>query len=135
MLDAYKGGTYTTGAIAADTAIVVTVAALADSDISGVASEVATLPAAFAAADTAVTFGKVLDSTNATSWGVELTKDGVGVTPYHGGSYLYKANATNANGQYAIEFIGLEAGTYQIRSYIYVNGTAVFGAPTTFVVD
>ena len=134
--DAYKGGTYSTGAIAADTAIVVTVAALADSDIAGVATEVATLPSVFApAADTAVTFGKVLDSTNATSWGVELTKDGVGVTPYHGGSYLYKANATNANGQYAIEFVGLASGTYQIRTYIYVDGVAVFGAPTTFVVD
>ena len=134
--DAYAGGTYSTGAIAADTAIVVTVAALADSDIAGVATEVATLPSVFApAADTAVTFGKVLDSTNATSWGVELTKDGVGVTPYHGGSYLYKANATNANGQYAIEFVGLASGTYQIRTYIYVDGVAVFGAPTTFVVD
>ena len=44
--------------------------------------------------------------------GIELTKDGVGVTPYHGGSYLYKAMATSASGQYAIEFVGLEAGEY-----------------------
>ena len=134
--DAYKGGTYETGALAADTAIVVTTAAFADGGDATVSSEVATLPAVFApAADSAVTFGKVLDNTSATSWGIELTKDGVGVTPYHGGSYLYKANATNGNGQYAIEFIGLEAGTYQIRSYMYIDGTPVFGAPTTFVVD
>ena len=132
--DAYKGGTYETGALAADTEIVVTTASYAAND-KGVATEVATLPEAFAEADTAVTFGKVLDDANATSWGIELTKDGVGVTPYHGGSYLYKANATNANGQYAIEFIGLEAGTYQIRSYMYIDGTPVFGAPATFVVD
>ena len=45
------------------------------------------------------------------------------------------AEATNDNGQYAIEFIGLEAGEYTIRSYVYVNGVATFGAPATFVVE
>ena len=133
--DAYKGGTYSTGAIETDTEIVVTTASFAAND-KGVSRDVATLPAVFApTADSAVTFGKVLDTTDATSWGIELKKDGVGVTPYHGGSYLYKALATNANGQYAIEFIGLEAGEYTIRSYVYVNGVATFGAPATFVVE
>ena len=129
--DAYKGGTYTVENIAANTELSVTFAA-----VTAQGESVATLPAVFApAADTAVTFGKVLDTTDATSWGIELTKDGVGVTPYHGGSYLYKANATNANGQYAIEFVGLASGTYTIRSYVYVNGTATFGEPATFVVE
>ncbi|MBR2471494.1 MAG: hypothetical protein IKB55_02305, partial [Clostridia bacterium] len=133
--DAYAGGTYSTGAINSNTEVVVTTASFAAND-KGVSTEVATLPAVFApTVDSAVTFGKVLDDTNATSWGIELKKDGVGVTPYHGGSYLYKANATNDNGQYAIEFIGLEAGTYTIRSYMYIDGTPVFGAPTTFVVE
>ncbi|MBR2974058.1 MAG: hypothetical protein IKC41_07615, partial [Clostridia bacterium] len=133
--DAYKGGTYGTGEITADTEIVVTTASYAAND-KGVATDVATLPSVFAPADAApVTFGKVLDRAAATSWGIELTKDGVGVTPANGGSYLYKALATNANGQYAIEFIGLEPGEYQIRSYVYVDGTATYGAPATFVVE
>ena len=129
--DAYEGGTYTVAEVAEDVELAVEFAA-----VTAKGENVATLPAVFAPADAApVTFGKVLDKASATSWGIELTKDGVGVTPANGGSYLYKALATNANGQYAIEFIGLEPGEYQIRSYVYVDGTATYGAPTTFVVE
>jgi len=127
--NAYEKDTYTIEEINEDTEIVVTTAA-----VTSRGDNVATLADVFAEAGTAVTFGKVLDTTDATSWGIELTQDGEGVTPYHGGSYLYKAEATNANGQYAIEFVGLAAGEYTVRSYVYVNGTPTFGAPVTFVV-
>ncbi len=128
--DVYAANTYTVNNVAENVELAVTFA-----PVTAKGENVATLPAVCApAGDTAITFGKVLDRTNATSWGIELTRDGKGVTPHHGGSYLYKANTTKGNGQYAIEFIGLEAGTYTIRSYVYVNGTATFGAPTTFTV-
>ncbi|MBR2847542.1 MAG: hypothetical protein IKB89_05680, partial [Clostridia bacterium] len=58
--DAYKGGTYGTGEITADTEIVVTVAELSANTEEGVSTAVATLPAVFAEAGEApVTFGKV----------------------------------------------------------------------------
>ncbi|MBR2846909.1 MAG: hypothetical protein IKB89_02420, partial [Clostridia bacterium] len=84
--DAYEGGTYTVAEVAEDVTLAVEFAAVAAKG-----ENVATLTDSFVAADNAVTFGKVLDTTDATSWGIELKKDGVGVTPYHGGSYLYKA--------------------------------------------
>ena len=131
--DAYKGGTYSTGDIEADTAIVVTVASLSEND-KGVSTDVATLPAAFGSVESSVTFGKVLDA-SATSYGVELTQNGEGVLTYHGGGPLYKANSKTAEGQYAVEFVGLEAGTYQVRTYVIVDGVKTFGAPTTFTVE
>ncbi len=133
-VDAYKGGTYSTGDIEADTAIVVTTASYAAND-KGVSTDVATLPAAFGSVESSVTFGKVLDA-NATSYGVELkTAAGADVLTYHGGGPLYKANSKNANGQYAVEFVGLEAGEYTVRTYVIVDGVKTFGAPATFVVE
>ena len=132
-VDAYKGGTYSTGAIEADTEIVVRTASYAAND-KGVSTDVATLPSAFASTASTVTFGKVLDD-SATSYGVELTQNGQPVLTYHGGGPLYKANSKNANGQYAVEFVGLPAGEYTVRTYVIVNGTKTFGAPATFVVE
>ncbi|MBR2847102.1 MAG: hypothetical protein IKB89_03415, partial [Clostridia bacterium] len=96
--DAYKGGTYTTGAIAADTEIVVTVAALSANTFA----ETGEAP---------VTFGKVLaDVATVDEFGIYLTTaegDEVESAVTKMGPH-FKA-FRNINGQYAIEFQGLAA--------------------------
>ena len=135
VLNAYTGAEYTTGAINADTAIVVTIAELSANTEAGVSTDVATLPAVFTAAEAApVTFGKVLDNT-ATEYGVKLTLNGADVTTDSGVGPLFAANTKNTNGQYAVEFIGLEAGTYTVQTYAVVDGETTYGVATTFVVD
>ncbi|MBR2974096.1 MAG: hypothetical protein IKC41_07805, partial [Clostridia bacterium] len=109
--DAYKGGTYSTGAIEADTAIVVTTAALSANTEVGVSTAVATLPAVFAEAGEApVTFGKVLaDVATVDEFGIYLTKGGEGVTSAKTEMGPHFKAFYNVNGQYAIEFQGLAA--------------------------
>ncbi|MBQ9097028.1 MAG: hypothetical protein IJY55_01360 [Clostridia bacterium] len=135
---AYEKDTYTTEAINANTEIVVTTAALADSNISGVSNDIATLPAVFApTATSAVTFGKVLDNT-VDEYGIYLTKDGdevVTATGAYGPYFAADAALGTANGQFAIEFIGLEAGEYTAKTYVKVGEDYAFGVATTFTVD
>ena len=135
--DAYKGGTYTTGAIEADTEIVVTVAELSANTEEGVSTDVATLPAVFAEAGEApVTFGKVLaDVATVDEFGIYLTKDGEGVTSAKTEMGPHFKAFYNVNGQYAIEFQGLEAGEYVAQTYVKVAGEITYGIATTFTVE
>ena len=135
--DAYKGGTYSTGAIEADTAIVVTVAELSANTEDGVSTAVATLPAVFAEAGEApVTFGKVLaDVATVDEFGIYLTKGGEGVTSAKTEMGPHFKAFYNVNGQYAIEFQGLEAGEYVAKTYVKVAGEITYGIATTFTVE
>ena len=135
--DAYKGGTYSTGAIEADTEIVVTVAELSANTAEGVSTAVATLPAVFAEAGEApVTFGKVLaDVATVDEFGIYLTKDGDGVTSAKTEMGPHFKAFYNVNGQYAIEFQGLEAGEYVAKTYVKVAGEITYGIATTFTVE
>ena len=135
--DAYKGGTYSTGAIEADTEIVVTVAELSANTEDGVSTDVATLPAVFAEAGEApVTFGKVLaDVATVDEFGIYLTKDGEGVTSAKTEMGPHFKAFYNVNGQYAIEFQGLAAGEYVAKTYVKVAGEITYGIATTFTVE
>ena len=135
--NAYKGGTYSTGAIEADTAIVVTVAELSANTEEGVSTSVATLPAVFAETGEApVTFGKVLaDVATVDEFGIYLTTaegDEVESAVTKMGPH-FKA-FYNVDGQYAIEFQGLAAGEYIAKTYVKVAGVTTYGIATTFTV-
>ncbi|MBR2847174.1 MAG: hypothetical protein IKB89_03805, partial [Clostridia bacterium] len=134
--DAYAGGTYSTGTIAADTEIVVTVAELSANTEDGVSTAVATLPAVFAEAGEApVTFGKVLaDIATVDEFGIYLTKGGEGVTSAKTEMGPHFKAFNNINGQYAIEFQGLAAGEYIAKTYVKVAGEITYGIATTFTV-
>ena len=135
--DAYEGGTYSTGAIEADTEIVVTTAELSANTEDGVSTDVATLPAVFAEAGEApVTFGKVLaDVATVDEFGIYLTKGGEGVTSAKTEMGPHFKAFYNVNGQYAIEFQGLEAGEYVAQTYVKVAGEITYGIETTFTVE
>ena len=136
--DVYAANTIKVSGVADDVELAVTFTSLADND-KGVSTDIATLPAVFAdnETDTAVTFGKVLDN-SVEEYGIYLTQGGVEVTSASGeyGPYFaVSAEKTKANGQFAVEFVGLEPGTYTATTYVKVDGTPAYGVATTFTVE
>lgn len=70
--------------------------------------------------------------------GIYLKKNGADYTNY-GGPYFKSKNTNTTNGQYGIEFVGFESGTYIATPYVrYSSETeapTLAGTSVTFVVD
>ncbi|MBR2973786.1 MAG: hypothetical protein IKC41_06210, partial [Clostridia bacterium] len=67
--------------------------------------------------------------------GIYLTKGGEGVTSAKTEMGPHFKAFYNVNGQYAIEFQGLEAGEYVAQTYVKVAGEITYGIETTFTVE
>ena len=140
--DVYNGGAYTVNDVAENVVFAVICKEVEMNEEKGITTtDVATLQSVFVPAKGnghsvgAITFGKIKkDVSNVKSYGIEIKdEDGADIKTKSGKGPRFKAEKSNGNGQYAIEFNGLPAGKYKSRTYIeYTDGSIKYGAYTKF---